>query len=152
MDRSETATLPFDCRQLFELVADIERYPDFLPGWLSARILAREGGQLRVEQVLQAGPARLRFRSRAQLQPCSRIHIETLDGPLRGSRIEWRFTALDGGRCQLQLHSRLAASNPLLELPLQWLAGGTGRRLLPLFEQRARRLYGNPQPPDAAHA
>ncbi|HHO68225.1 MAG TPA: hypothetical protein ENK12_04245, partial [Gammaproteobacteria bacterium] len=57
MDGSETATLSFDCRQLFELVADIERYPDFLPGWRSARVLAREGGRLHVEQVVQAGPA-----------------------------------------------------------------------------------------------
>ena len=146
MDGSETATLPFDCRQLFELVADIERYPDFLPGWRSARVLAREGGRLHVEQVVQAGPATLRFRTRAQLHPCSRIHIETLDGPLRGLHIEWRFTAPGPGRCRLQLHTRLTTHNPLLQAPLRWLAGGAGRRLIPLFEQRARQLYGKPQP------
>ena len=75
MKVDRAVTLPFTCEQIFDLAADIERYPEFLPGWISARILSRAVDQLEVEQVLGIGPARVQFRSRAVLHRPKQIAV-----------------------------------------------------------------------------
>jgi len=59
---------PFSCEQLFDLAADVERYPQFLTAWKSVRIVKREANVLDVEQILGVGPVRLSFGSKTVLQ------------------------------------------------------------------------------------
>ena len=82
MHYADSLQLPYSCRQVFDLVADIERYPEFLPGWTRARILARQDNHLLAEQQLQTGPAVFRFHSTAELPPCSRVYITANAGPV----------------------------------------------------------------------
>jgi coenzyme Q-binding protein COQ10 len=65
--------LPFGCEQVFALAADIERYPEFLSGWISARIMQRETTICHVDQEVRFGPIRLLFRSTAVLDRPRRI-------------------------------------------------------------------------------
>ena len=63
MEFSDAVDLPYSRRQLFELVADVERYPEFLPHWHSVRVLRSEGNRLYVAQRLQAVIVPVEFRS-----------------------------------------------------------------------------------------
>jgi coenzyme Q-binding protein COQ10 len=141
MHYTDSTQLPYPCRQVFDLVTDIEHYPDFLPGWTHARILARNDNRLYAEQQLQTGPAVFSFHSTALLEPCSGIQITANDGPFRELHIDWRFTSIANAQCRVRLEMKLAMKPGLLNGALQLLLQTGSSRLLPLFERRARLLY-----------
>lgn len=141
MHYSDSTQLPYPCRQVFDLVADIECYPEFLPGWKQARILDRKDNRLYVEQQLQTGPAVFRFHSTALLEPCSRIQITADDGPFQDLLIDWCFTPGDAGQCRMSLELKLAMKPGLVNGALQLLLGTGSSELLPSFERRARMLF-----------
>ena len=133
--------LPYTCAQLFTLVADIESYPAFLPGWTSARILPSADSRLLVEQQLQAGPLDLRFHSTARLEHCNRIFITSNDKPFRNMTIDWHFTPRAGNHCEVSVEITLALQPGLLKRPLEHMLGRSSSQLLRLFENRAHSLY-----------
>ncbi|MEW6647456.1 MAG: type II toxin-antitoxin system RatA family toxin [Pseudomonadota bacterium] len=139
---SVSRLLPYRCEQLFDLVLDIERYPEFVPGYSRARILRREADALEVEQHAGFGPAAFRFRSRAEFVAPERIAIRALDGPFRRLDVTWHFLPQDGGcRVTAETHYELA---PLLAPLLQGGLALLAPRLLDAFARRAAELYGEP--------
>ena len=133
--------LPFRSEQLFDLVADVERYPQFLPGWISARILRREGDVYDTDQVIGLGPIRQRFRSRTVLRRPDAIEVAALDGPFDAFQLSWRFEPLPPARCRLALAGELALRGPLRHVLGRLMAGGF-EPVLAAFAERARRLHG----------
>ncbi|MDJ0778885.1 MAG: type II toxin-antitoxin system RatA family toxin [Gammaproteobacteria bacterium] len=125
---------PYRCEDLFELVLDIERYPEFVPGWRSARVLERDMGWLRVEQHIGIGPLRLSFESRATYERPDSIRIESAAAPFRHLCIDWRFHRDQGG-CRIEFDSSLSLlamnrfATPLLEL--------MGSNVIAAFKRRA---------------
>jgi hypothetical protein len=67
--------LPFSCEQIFDFAADVERYPDFLPWWASAKVVNREATRLKADQVLGVGPVHIRFESEAVLPRPERMLV-----------------------------------------------------------------------------
>ena len=127
---------------MFDLVADIESYPEFLPGWTHARITGHEGDVLTVMQGIELGVLRLDFESHAQLCRPERLQVRSSTGPFRELLIDWHFTP-DSPDCSvvkltvsIEMHSVLleATSGTLLNL----LTQDTFRR----FRERAAALYG----------
>ncbi|MGB5439283.1 MAG: SRPBCC family protein [Gammaproteobacteria bacterium] len=141
MHYSDSTRLPYPCQQVFDLVADIERYPEFLHGWKHARILERDENRLYVEQQLQTGPAIFRFHSTALLEPGSGIHISANDGPFRDLHIDWCFTSIADDHCIVKVELKLAMKPGLMNGALLLLLGTGSSELLPQFERRARLLY-----------
>jgi coenzyme Q-binding protein COQ10 len=137
----DTTLLPYPCEQVFDMVADIERYPEFLPGWTHARILDRNDNRLHAEQQLQTGPAVFRFHSTALLEPCVAIHISSGDGPFRDMHIDWGFSPLTGDQCRVTIEMTLAMQPGLANGALRLLLEAGSSELLPLFGRRARALY-----------
>lgn len=135
--------LGWEPAQLFELAADVERYPEFLPGWVRARILRRESGAYTTDQVVAFGPIRQRFVSRTVLTPPRRIDVTSSDGPFERFHLIWQFHPLEG-RCEIALAADLELRSVVLgRLFGRAILGGIGQ-LIPAFEARARALYGAP--------
>ena len=141
MHFSDARQLTYSCQQVFDLVADIEHYPEFLPGWCEARILERQDNRLLTEQRLQTGPAMFHFHTTALLTPCEQIRITADDGPFRELLIDWRFLPVDEEHCRVTLAVSLTMRPGLVNGALQLLLETGSSQLLPLFEDRARRLY-----------
>jgi coenzyme Q-binding protein COQ10 len=133
--------LPFSCAQLFDLAADIERYPEFLPGWKSARILHREADVLHVEQTLGVGPARLRFHSRAVLHRPERIEVSSSEAPFRHYRLTWLFAPGSGIYCNLSVMVDLELESGLLQHVVNRLLPASIEGAIAAFEARAHSLY-----------
>jgi coenzyme Q-binding protein COQ10 len=147
MDFVDAIELPYSCRELFEVVADVERYPMFLPHWHRVRILRCDGGRLLVEQLLLSGFVPIRFRSTALLEAPHRISIAVQEGPLRQLRIEWRFTATAERACRVEVRIGMEVASSLLRRSFKVLLGDSGNRLLGLFAERAQRVYRPPARP-----
>lgn len=88
---------------VFDLVADIERYPEFVPGWREARVLSDQGERREVEQAVGAGPVVLRFRTEALLERPERIDIQGSGGPLKRLHQVWRFEEHPEGVTRVEL-------------------------------------------------
>ncbi len=133
--------LPFTCEQVFDLAADVERYPEFLPGWTAARIVSREGGVLHVEQVLGIGPVRLRFDSRTVLQRPERIEVTSSDRPFRHYRLTWLFAPGPAASCNLSVAVDLEMQSGLLQHVVNRVLPASIEGAITAFEARANRLY-----------
>ena len=104
--------LAFTPEQLFDLAADVERYPEFLPWWVAVRVRRREGNVYYTDQVVGLAMVRQRFRSEAILLRPERIDVHSTDGPFRSLHLTWLFDPLPDNGCQaslavdLELHSQ----------------------------------------------
>ena len=135
----DARTLVADCERLYAMVADIERYPDFLPGWEDARVLARTEEAMEVVQTVRAGPMPVRFRTHALTRPPRGLDIQGSDGPFRRLHIAWRFRPAEDG-CRIELRVEVEARlGPLAHL-IERLFRHQARELLDHFERRAHRL------------
>jgi coenzyme Q-binding protein COQ10 len=138
---STSRTLPYSCEQLFDLAADVESYPDYLPGWVSARILERTGNRLRVEQQLGLKLIPLPFVTTAVLDRPQKISIHSSDGPFRLLQIEWRFEPARPGYCTVFLDFNFQMRVGFLEQVMTALFDHSSPEILNRFEKRAKLLY-----------
>jgi len=136
--------LPWSCTQLFDLAADVEHYPDFIPGWNKVRILERDHNRLKVEQCLSLGPIQHCFISEALLERPQRVAVSSRHEPFRTLQIEWRFTP-DNAASRLDLTIELAMAGAMLEAAPEMLFIMSADDIITRFEQRARQLYGTGQ-------
>jgi coenzyme Q-binding protein COQ10 len=140
--RSVSRQVPWTAAQMFDLVVDIEHYPEFLPNWRNARILRREGNVLFVSQEIDLGIRRLAFESRAVMDPPRHLRISSSAGPFRQLNIDWRFTPGAAGGCEVTLEVGLDMRSALLEAVSGRLMDLLTRDILRRFRERAARLNG----------
>jgi len=137
-------TLPWSCEQLFDLAADVERYPEFIPGWQDVRVLERSDNRLTVEQCLGLGPLQHCFTSEALLERPRRVVVNSHHSPFRKLQIEWRFSP-DNEACRVELAIGLEMRSAVLETATETLFIMTADDVIARFELRARQLYGTGQ-------
>src|SRR5216683_3065731 len=94
---AEQRILPYTPEQLFALVADIERYPEFLPWCVGARIRERKPDLIVADLIIGFRMFRERFTSRVALDPPGRIDVSYTEGPFRYLNNHWVFDPVAGG-------------------------------------------------------
>jgi coenzyme Q-binding protein COQ10 len=139
---AEKRVLPYTAEQLFDLVADVDRYPEFLPWCLAARITRREGNVIHADLVIGFRMVRERFSSRVTLHPPDRIDVKYLRGPMRYLDNHWRFTQRDDGGCLVDFYVDFAFRSAVMQRLIGVLFNEAVRRMVDAFDARARKLYG----------
>ena len=134
-------SFPFPCRQVFDLVADVERYPEFVPGYRWARILGWEGGRLRVRQEVGVAGMRWAFETDAAPDPPHTLVIRGRTGPFRELTIHWTFEP-QADACRIRFHLVLRPLTPLPDRLGRGILERMAERTLAAFRQRAESLYG----------
>lgn len=132
--------LPYSVEQVFDLAADIERYPEFLKGWRSARILARGADCCTVEQELGLGPIRLRFTSEARLWRPERIEVSSGEPPFQRFSLSWLIVP-DGSGSRVRVIADFQMRSSLLQHTVNALLPLAIDDLIGSFTARARALY-----------
>ncbi|AXC49897.1 type II toxin-antitoxin system RatA family toxin [Paracoccus suum] len=147
-NHAETRRLPWSAEQMYGLVADVERYPEFLPWNSAARLRARAPGPdgsevIDADLVISFKVFRERFGSRVTLWPQQqRIDTEYLDGPFRYLRSGWAFRDRPEGGCEVDFNVDFEFRNPILQRVIGVVFGEAMARIVRAFEDRARSLYG----------
>ncbi len=142
----ETRVLPYSARQMYDLVADVARYPEFLPWTAAARIRSvEERGDHSVmlaDLVISFKVFRERFGSRVTLWPeKGQIDTAYLDGPFSHMESRWRFRDAEGG-CEVSFDVDFEFRNRLLQGAAGLFFNEAMQRVVRAFERRARELYG----------
>jgi coenzyme Q-binding protein COQ10 len=134
--------LPFTCAQMFDMAADIERYPEFLPWCISASVVRREANSCYVEQVVGRGAVHVRFASKAVLQRPDRIDITSSDLPFR--QFDLSVAVLPAGRsgCSLRIAAQVELRSGFLQQILRRVLARSIDEVVAAFEARAHSLYG----------
>ena len=136
--------LPYSAEQLFDVVADIERYPEFLPWWQAARVRERGATNLSVVNTVAIGPLRMQFPTEARLDRPRRLEVSSHEPPFECFRLGWQFSPQSGGGCRVVLETQLQMRSVMLQVLLERATRGLVTDVLAAFEARARALYPKP--------
>lgn len=144
---SETRHLNYTAQQMYDLVGDVARYPEFLPWCAAARIRRTfEEGEAQVMEadlVISFKVFRERFGSRVKLFDAQRrIDTEYLDGPFKHMRSDWQFEDAPEGGCNVSFHVDFEFKNAVLQSIIGVVFNEAMHRIVRAFEQRAAQLYG----------
>lgn len=138
---AEKRFLPYSQEQIFSLVADIEKYPEFLPWCVGIRITSRDENIIRADLMVGFKMVREKFTSQVTLSEPDRIDVVYLDGPFRYLNNRWIFTAKDGG-CEIDFFIDFEFRSLILSKLMGPLFNEAVRRMVGSFETRAEALYG----------
>ncbi|GAA4258185.1 type II toxin-antitoxin system RatA family toxin [Azospirillum formosense] len=140
---AEKKVLPYTPEQMYRLVADVEKYPEFLPWCLAARIRRREGDVMFADLVIGFKMVRERFTSRVELDEAGRrINVQYTEGPFQYLNNHWIFTPHEGGVC-VDFYVDFEFRSKMLQKIMGVLFNEAVRRMVQAFETRANQLYGN---------
>lgn len=139
---SETRHLPYSPEQLFAMVADIEKYDEFLPWVVAVRIRSSSDTETVADLVVGFNAFKERFTSRVTKQHPHRIIVDYVDGPLKYLHNEWTFTPAPRGGTDLGFAVDFAFRSRLFETLAGSMFDRALRRMTSAFEQRAAALYG----------
>jgi len=140
----EKRVLPFTPGQLYDLVVDIERYPEFLPWCLGARIRSRQEDLIVADLIIGFKMFRERFTSRVKPDAAARrIDVTYAEGPFKYLENHWVFRDHPAG-CEIDFYVDFEFRSKLLQKVIEALFHEAVRRMVAAFETRARALYGNP--------
>ena len=143
---TEQKILPFKPDEIFELVGDVARYPEFLPWCTGARIREKQktstGETMIADLMIGFKMVREKFTSRVTLdRPSLRIDVDYLQGPFKTLKNHWTFSATQNGHCQIDFHLEFEFSSVLLQKLIGVLFHEAVRRMVAAFEARAHQLY-----------
>lgn len=142
---SEIKPLPYTAQQMYDLVADVGKYPEFLPWTAAARIRSNEerGDHwvMDADLVISFKVFRERFASRVVLWPESKkIHTEYLDGPFKHMLSNWKFEDTETG-CNVHFDVDFEFKNAILQKIIGVVFNEAMTRVVRAFEKRAADLY-----------
>jgi coenzyme Q-binding protein COQ10 len=139
---SETKHLPYTPEQLFELVADVARYDEFLPWVVAVRVRSSSEAETVADLVVGFNAFKERFTSRVTKQRPGRIVVDYVEGPLKYLKNEWRFDPAPDGGSDVFFSVDFAFKSRLFESLAGAMFDRALRRMTGAFEQRAAALYG----------
>ena len=142
---AETRDLPYTPQQMFNLVADVERYPSFLPWCIASRVREKRDDLLVADLVIGFKMVRERFTSRVTLARPSAIDVEYVKGPLKHLENAWRFEPTETG-CKLHFSVDFEFRSRVLQKLIGGLFHHAYMRMVGAFETRAHALYSEGKP------
>jgi coenzyme Q-binding protein COQ10 len=141
---AEKKHLPYTREQLFDLVADIERYPEFLPWCVGARVRERNGNEILGDLLIGYKMVRERFTSRVVLHRPNRIDVSYSEGPFKYLTNHWLFIPQEDGGCVIDFYVDFEFRSKMLQKIIGMFFNEAVRRMVSAFEARAHQLYGEP--------
>lgn len=136
-----SALLPYPPDAIYGLVADVERYPEFLPWCSGAKVLARTAEELTAELSFASGPLRTAFTTRNRLDPGRSMGMSLVDGPFESLEGRWDFAPVgDGTRAGLLVRFETRGFAGTIALGPAFEAACN--HLVDAFARRAREVFG----------
>lgn len=138
---SEKKYIAYQPEQMFDLVADVRRYPEFLPWCLAARMKSTSDTELVADLIIGFQMFRETFTSFVRLDRDNLvIEVEYAEGPFKYLKNRWVFEPADGG-CMIDFYVDFEFKSRLLQSVIESLFTEAVKRMVAAFEGRARQLY-----------
>ncbi len=138
----ERRRLKYSATQLFDLVADVDRYPEFMPWVVASHIDVRRDGTFLVDMTVGAGPLRKRFSTTGVLHRPHRIRITSHDPLFAKYEQRWTFETASEGETNVECYVDCRLRSRLLDMLMTAVFDDRAAATMAAYMQRARRLYG----------
>jgi ribosome-associated toxin RatA of RatAB toxin-antitoxin module len=138
----KSALVPYSAAAMYDLVNDVEAYPQFLPWCRSARVLGRDADEVRATLELAVGVVHKSFTTLNRLQKNKMIEVRLLQGPFQHLEGYWRFEALTESACKVILDMDFEFSGRILAVALGPVFSQIVHTLVDAFVKRAHQVYG----------
>jgi ribosome-associated toxin RatA of RatAB toxin-antitoxin module len=125
---------------MYQLVDDIERYPEFVPGCTAAEVLERSANETVARLAVRRGPLQTQFTTRNRLDPGRSVHMELVEGPFKELTGQWSFTPVASNGCRIELQLRFQFASVLKSVLFDTLFEETQTELIRAFVARAQSL------------
>jgi len=139
----ETRRLPYSAEQMFDLVADVAHYPEFLPWVVATRVRSDDGKEMVADMLVGFKALREKFTSRVLKDRANRLEVIYIDGPMRDLDNVWHFRNLPEGGCEIDFCVDFTFKNKMFEMLAGQYFDRAFRKLVTAFEARADALYGS---------
>jgi coenzyme Q-binding protein COQ10 len=139
----ETRRLPYSAQQMFDLVSDVARYPEFLPWVIATRVRSNSETEMVADMVVGFKAIRESFTSRVSKTRPKEIDVHYVDGPLSDLDNVWTFRAVDDHSCEIDFVVDFTFKNRLFERIAGQYFDKAFRKMVEAFESRAAALYGS---------
>ena len=139
----ETRSVPYSAEQMFDLVADVARYPEFLPWVIATRVKSDSDTEMVADMLVGFKALREKFTSRVLKERPGRLEVIYIDGPMRDLDNLWQFRELPEGGCEIDFCVDFAFKNKMFEMLAGQYFDRAFRKLVAAFETRADELYGS---------
>jgi coenzyme Q-binding protein COQ10 len=140
---AERQIVPHTPEQLFDLVADVGKYPQFLPWCVAARVRNQSEHELVADLTIGFGPFRETFTSRVTLDRPRRVTVRYENGPFRYLNNQWDFAPHAGGT-EVSFFVEFEFRSRILQAAIGVVFNEAVRRMVNAFRKRARDVYGAP--------
>ncbi|MCP3868694.1 MAG: type II toxin-antitoxin system RatA family toxin [Gammaproteobacteria bacterium] len=137
----KSALVPHTAEQIYNLVNDVESYPEFLPWCKSTRLISRTKSKVCGEIEVSRVGIRQKFATCNQLHPYERIDIQLLEGPFKHLQGTWHFNSLADSGCKVILELEFEFSGKLISKAFGVLFGQIANTMVDAFCKRARVVY-----------
>ncbi|CAM4101309.1 SRPBCC family protein [Vibrio neonatus] len=138
---TRSALVSFSAEQMFNLVNDVARYPEFLPGCSGSKVHeADENKMVASVDVAKAGISKT-FTTHNVLHAGRRIEMNLVDGPFKRLQGDWFFTPLDEGACKIELKLEFEFSSRMIEMAFGKIFNELTSNMVSAFTQRAKQIY-----------
>lgn len=140
---SERRILPYRAEQMFDLVADVATYPEFLPWVVATRVRNRTDTGMEADMLVGFKAIREKFTSRVEFDRPRSVRVHYIDGPMRDLDNRWTFRDLADGSCELSFEVEFTFKNIMFEALAGQYIDRAFRKMVTAFEGRAAELYGS---------
>lgn len=137
-----SALLPYSAAQLYQLVNDVERYPEFLPWCTETHLIFADETQMRATLTASKLGMSHTFMTQNSLKTNERVEINLVEGPFKHLHGVWEFKALADDACKLSLDLEFDFSGALIKATLGPVFTHAANTMVDAFCTRAKQLYG----------
>lgn len=138
-----SALVPYSDHQMFLLVNDVARYPEFVPSCEASRIISETEQEIVAELSISKAGIRHAFTTRNTLTEPTQVRLDLVDGPFKHLTGAWEFQALAEDACKVTLRLDFEFSSKLLHFAFGKVFNEVTSRMVDAFAQRARQVYGH---------
>lgn len=139
---NQSALVPYSAEQMYLLVNDYEKYPQFLSGCIGAKTLSLGENELNAELVIQKLGISQRFSTHNTMIPNEKITMQLLEGPFRHLSGAWTFQPFDEQSCKIALQLEFEFESPLVAMVFGKIFNELTLKMVNAFKQRAKEVYG----------
>ena len=138
----KSALVMYSSKEMFDLVNDVDAYPEFLPHCSDAKIITQQASGMTASLEISKAGLKKWFTTENTFIDEQTVALRLVDGPFKKLQGKWHFLPLDDKACKVQLHLEFEFASTLIELAFGKVFNEVAKNMVNAFTQRAKTVYG----------
>ncbi|KXI29926.1 type II toxin-antitoxin system RatA family toxin [Paraglaciecola hydrolytica] len=140
---SRSALVGYSAEAMFDLINDVARYPEFIPGCAQTEVLAQDEESMRASLLISKAGVKQWFTTQNNLKRGEYIQMNLVDGPFSELTGGWTIKTLNASACKIELNLDFAFSSKLVEFAFGKVFNAIASNMVVAFTERAKQIYSS---------